>query len=152
MIVPGLSGDVAFGSLYQLTEDKGAMPALAVAGSIVPFYGTLRGIQTDGLLLVTKSLNGSKNGPEVHLNVSWRHLSGGAPDDRENRYRAVFGISLPIGAETTGWRMSSGSRTAASVRTPTTWKWGSAGRPGRTWSFRPVSDSGSERIRSRPAS
>lgn len=94
-------GDPFVGAFYQLTEDNGAMPAIAISESVHQYYGTLQGTEPNTTLLLTKSLSGDKAGTEVHLNLSYRHHFDGAVDDRVDRTRVVVGVSQPLGAKLT---------------------------------------------------
>ena len=94
-------GALALGFQYLLTEERGFLHALAIElGGAAPL-GKREGTETSVTLLATKSLTGSKSGPGVHLNLSWRHIFSGGPTDRDDRYVAVLGYSHPVGANTT---------------------------------------------------
>lgn len=95
------SGDVIAAGFYQITEDSDLLPAMAVSASVHPFYGAQKGTEVLGGYFVTKSLTGSRDGTEIHLNVTFRHLVDGASDDRTDRTRVVIGISQPMGEDLT---------------------------------------------------
>jgi hypothetical protein len=95
------SGDPFLGVTYQFAEDRGLLPAMAFSQSVHQYYGALQGTEPVSTFLATKSLTGSKDGTEIHLNVSYRHHFDGALDDRHNRTRFVVGISQPIGDKLT---------------------------------------------------
>ncbi len=93
------SGDVRVEALYNFNTESRKLPAIAIAGRIsAPTGRDSRGVDTAVKFIATKSI--SNRFDRVHLNLELENNGGARFDERNTLYRAIFGYSGRVGADT----------------------------------------------------
>ncbi|MFC7735830.1 hypothetical protein ACFQX4_08190 [Roseomonas sp. GCM10028921] len=91
-------GTARIGALYQISEERGAAPAVGALGRLRTLYGPGRtGHEAEGVLLVGKTFRGIRDLPfGAHANLGWTTRLDPQPGDRTNRYlfNASFGQAV----------------------------------------------------------
>lgn len=92
---PGKSGDITLGGLYNFNQETVTLPAFALKGA-VQFPSGVDSSGTEGEItaIITKSFHRLT----LSLNGGYQFISRQNSDDRNGRYRFVFGGGYPVGA------------------------------------------------------
>jgi hypothetical protein len=84
---PECGGATRVGALYQIAEDRGAMPAIGLLGRVRAVYGPGRPAQeADVVALFGKTLGGSERSLGLNLNLGWTRPFDPLPGERTGRY------------------------------------------------------------------
>ncbi|MBI0535690.1 hypothetical protein D9599_08900 [Roseomonas sp. KE2513] len=86
-------GTSGLGLLYQLSEERGAAPAVGLLGRIRTIYGPGRtAYEAEGVALVGKTFRPGRLPLGIHANFGWTTRIDPQPGDRTNRY--LFNASI----------------------------------------------------------
>jgi hypothetical protein len=92
---PGKSGDVSVGALYNFNQETLTLPAFALKGSLqLPSGVDSSGIESEVTGIVTKSLHRLV----LSFNAEYQFIGGHNRDERNSRYKFVFGGGYPVGS------------------------------------------------------
>lgn len=96
-----LGGSTRIGALYQLSEERGAVPALGVLGRVRTIYGPGRtAYETDATALAAKTIAGGQRPLAVHLNLGWVARIDPLPEERPNRLYVNASIGKTVTHDT----------------------------------------------------
>lgn len=89
------SGDLNLSGLYNFNQETLSLPAISVKASAkFPTGVGSRGVDFEAMGIVTKSIERLS----LHGNAALEYLTGSRENERDTRYRFVFGPSYPIAA------------------------------------------------------
>lgn len=92
---PGKSGDAGISILYNFNQESLTLPALALKGGLqFPTGVDASGIDSELTGIITKSFHRLT----LNFNAGYQFIGSQNRDDRDGRYKLVFGGSYPIGA------------------------------------------------------
>jgi hypothetical protein len=92
---PGKSGDVSIGALYNFNQETLTLPAFALKGSMqFPTGVDSSGIDSELNGIITKSFHRLS----LSFNAGYQFIGGHNRDERNGRYKFVFGGGYPVGA------------------------------------------------------
>ena len=98
---PNWGGVTQFGALYQLTEERGALPTVGVIGRLRLLYGPSRPArEAEVVALVGKTVIGGQRPLGVHLNLGSAVRLDPLPGERLNRYLVNVSIGQTISHDT----------------------------------------------------
>ncbi|HEY8612375.1 MAG TPA: hypothetical protein VIL69_13915 [Roseomonas sp.] len=84
---PRWGGTTQFGALYQLSDDRGAAPAIGLLGRLRTLYGPGRtGYEAEGVVLIGKTISSGRLPFGAHVNLGWTTRLDPQPGERTNRY------------------------------------------------------------------
>jgi hypothetical protein len=93
------SGDIQAELLYNFNTESRKLPAFAVVGRVTaPSGRRSAGVDTAVKFIATKSISNRLD--RLHLNLELERNGGARFDERNTLYRAIFGYSGRIGADT----------------------------------------------------
>jgi hypothetical protein len=86
-------GETRLGALYQLSEGRGAAPAVGLLGRVRTLYGPGRtAYEAEGVVLIGKTIVRGPLPFGAHVNLGWTTRLDPQPGERTNRY--LFNVSL----------------------------------------------------------
>lgn len=98
---PSWGGVTQFGALYQLTEERGALPVVGVLGRVRLLYGPGRPArEAEAVALVGKTVLGGARPLGVYLNAGWTMRLDPLPGERTNRYLVNASIGQTVSHDT----------------------------------------------------
>lgn len=98
---PNWGGVTQFGALYQLTEERGALPTVGVLGRLRLLYGPGRPArEAEVVALIGKTLVGGERPLGVHLNLGSAVRLDPLPGERPNRYLFNASIGQTVARDT----------------------------------------------------
>lgn len=98
---PNWGGVTQFGALYQLTEERGALPTVGVIGRLRLIYGPGRPArEAEVLALVGKTVVGGERPLGIHLNLGSAVRLDPLPGERPNRYLFSLSIGQTVARDT----------------------------------------------------
>lgn len=84
---PAWGGATRIGALYQIADDRGAMPAIGLLGRVRAVYGPGQPAQeADVVALFGKTLGGGERPLGINLNLGWTTPFSPLPGERSGRY------------------------------------------------------------------
>lgn len=96
-----LGGVTQLGSLYQLSEERDAVPAVGLLGRVRALYGPGgTAYETDAVALFGKTLSSGEKPLGISLNVGLITRIDPGPGDRSNRYLVNVSIGQAISRDT----------------------------------------------------
>ncbi|GEP05602.1 hypothetical protein MOX02_36400 [Methylobacterium oxalidis] len=96
-----LGGTSRVGALYQLSEERGSLPAVGLLGRVRSLYGPGRvAYDTEAIALFGKTLKGGDLPLGASLNVGWVGRLDPQPGERPHRYLLNVSIGQAISRDT----------------------------------------------------
>lgn len=94
-------GSTRLGALYQLSEERGAVPALGLLGRVRTIYGPGRtAYEADTTALASKTIAGGQRPLAAHLNLGWVARIDPLPQERSNRFYVNASVGKTVTHDT----------------------------------------------------